>query len=407
MTSRKRQPGTRLCWATLLFLLTIAPSIGWGQATAPLPPAAQEAFDKGITAAREQGYLVAIRYLQDARKLAPQAPQIYRSLGAVEAKIPGRELRAIAWYGAYLAAFPNAPDAAEVIKEIGRLEVKSQIYISGLIKSVQDAASQMSGDNESGDKSRNLKDVADLWLESGDIASAEKTTELIRFAHFKSLALIDIAEAKIRAGDLAGAKITFASALKCADLIAAEPSFGIQSSATTKSRRQAGIAIAQAKSGDIAGAQKTADLIKDVHKAYAQRDIAEAQAKGGDIAGALKTADLIQDADLKKQAQEAIAEAQTKASNTYATNPTRQSTSAPPVQSVITASDWLKKLDDGDKSNDCPLNTGPFLDLAGYLKSLPPSNDPSTVFRPLHEIARKIVTAQNVITGILKQQAKP
>ncbi len=112
-------------------------------APAPLPPAAQEAFDKGIMAAKEGGYLVAIRYLQDARKIAPRAPQIFRSMGAVEAKIPGRELRAIAWYGAYLAAIPNAPDAAEVKKEIVRLEVKGQINISGLIKSVEDAANQI------------------------------------------------------------------------------------------------------------------------------------------------------------------------------------------------------------------------------------------------------------------------
>jgi hypothetical protein len=99
-------PGPRWGWAALILFLVLAPFAGWAQGTvpAPLPPAAQVAFDKGITAAKEGGYVLAIRYLQEARKLAPQAPQIFRSLGAVEAKIPGRELRAIAWYSAYLAA---------------------------------------------------------------------------------------------------------------------------------------------------------------------------------------------------------------------------------------------------------------------------------------------------------------
>jgi hypothetical protein len=51
------------------------------------------------------------------------------------------------------------------------------------------------------------------------------------------------------------------------------------------------------------------------------------------------------------------------------------------------------------------LNADPFLDLAGYLKTLPPSDDPQKVFNALYEPAAKLVKAQNVIDQMLKQQA--
>jgi hypothetical protein len=90
-------------------LLTLAACLSFAQplaalaqttATAPLPPAAQEALDKGIIAAKVPDYLLAIRFFEDARKLAPDAPIIYLNLGLAESRIPGRELRAIAWFGA-------------------------------------------------------------------------------------------------------------------------------------------------------------------------------------------------------------------------------------------------------------------------------------------------------------------
>ena len=51
------------------------------------------------------------------------------------------------------------------------------------------------------------------------------------------------------------------------------------------------------------------------------------------------------------------------------------------------------------------MNADLFLDLAGYLKSLPPSDDPQKVFKALHDTAERLVKAQNVIDQMLKQQA--
>lgn len=481
---------------------------------APLPPAAQEAFDKGIMAAREQGFLVAIRYLQEARKLAPHAPQIFRSLGAVEAKIQGRELRAIAWYGAYLSALPNAPDAVEVKKEIGRLEVKSQIQISNLIKSVQDAA-QASGDNKdlalvylaelwakAGDIEMALKTseqnqtrkgqadpkIVQVQLEAGDIAGAQRTANLIKDSPFYLYqAQLAIAESQIITNDIAGAKVTLAAALKTADL------FKMPWSAFDKSRAETAIAeaqikvadikgaqktlvsalksaesiesvslrgylyiaMAQLKTGDIAGAQKITELIPDGYeKSDAQKAIAKAQVKDGDMAGAQKTlasaqrtiaqlkdagvrnarlrinagnqlevgdiagaqqtADLIQEKERKSDSLKDIAKAKELAKaglpypSLYAGSSIRPSkldtqSQKPPV---IKVSDWLDKLDEGRIYVKCPLNTGPFLDLAYHLKSLPPSNHPYNVFMSLRETAETIVNAQIVIQQMLKQKGQ-
>lgn len=486
---------------------------------APLPPAAQETFDKGIMAAREQGYLVAIRYLQEARKQAPQAPQIFRSLGAVEAKISGRELRAMAWYGAYLAALPQAPDAAEVKNEIGRLEVKSQIHTSNFIKTVQDAA-QVSGDNKdlalvylaglwakAGDIEMALKtaeqsqtrkgqgelEIVKVQLEAGDIAGAQRSANFIKDSpFFLNQAQLAIAETQITANDIAEAKITLAAARRTADL------FEMPWSAFDKSRAETAIAEAQIKvadiagarqtlasalksaenieqislrgyfyiaqaqlnAGDIAGAQKTTQLIPDGYeKSDALKAIAKAQVKDGDMAGAQKTldsvrrtvallkdagvrsarlsinvwnqlevgdiagaqqtADLIQEKDRKADSQKDIAKAKElataglpypshSASSIRSSKLETQSPKLPaaPVQPVITVSDWLKKLDESSKYDKCPLNTGPFLDLAYHLKSLPPASHPYNVFGSLHDIAKTIVDAQNVITGMLKQEAR-
>jgi len=477
---------------------------------APLSPAAQEAFDKGIMAAREQGFLVAIRYLQDSRKIAPQAPQIFRSLGAVESKIPGRELRAIAWYGAYLAALPNAPDAAEVKKEIVRLEVKSEINTSALISSVRDAASLVPIGK--GAWPYNLSNMAKLWAEvgdtaqalktasligdevfrcstlsqiagaqakAGDIAGALKTADLIWRADYKSQAQSAIAEVQIYAGDIAGAKKTLVSALKTANLIEGEASSEPQST-IAKAQAEAGdiagaqktagliqvqhyrssanlyIATAQANSGDIAGAQKIADRIPIMfYRSMAQMAIAEVQAKNGDIADAQKTVNLIEDGNDASSAQSAIASAQANSGDIAGAQKTADSipiiyykgvahraiaevqakngdfagalktanliqdttwkkgahsfiaaTQAKAVIANAAVFEWLKKLDDDNKSNDCPLNTEPFLDLAGYLKSLPSSDVPQKVFDSLYEVARKIVRAQNIIHLMLKKEAK-
>jgi tetratricopeptide (TPR) repeat protein len=260
--------------AALLFILTAV------QLRAELPPEAQEAMKKGIIAAKQQDYLLAVRYFQDARKIAPDAPEIFFNLGLAESKIPSRELRAIAWFGAYLAATTNAPNAAAVKDQIDALDIKSQSNISHIIQSAQDAASKLSQPDSFWGQ------VAGFWAESGDFTAALKTVDLIPFSYNKIYALVGIAKVQINAGDRVGGQQTLASARKIGDLT---QNTDWHYSGGQSSAYQA-IAEAQAEAGDIAGAQNTAELIQEAYvKCQAQIAIAKAQTKAGDIAGANQT----------------------------------------------------------------------------------------------------------------------
>jgi len=139
---------------------------------AELLPEAQAAVKKGIIAAKEQEWQIAIQSFQDARKLAPDAPEVYYNLGLAESRIPGRELRAIAWFGAYLAATSNTSNATAVDDFISGLQIKNEGNLSRLIKSVQDAAGQ-TGQNKAND----LITVGGLWAEAGDMTAAGKIVE--------------------------------------------------------------------------------------------------------------------------------------------------------------------------------------------------------------------------------------
>ncbi|MDP1953635.1 MAG: tetratricopeptide repeat protein [Polaromonas sp.] len=390
----------RLLMVTLCFNLA-QPFAAQAQTsdTAPLPPAAQEALDKGIIAARVPDYLLAIRYFDEARKLAPQAPVVFLNMGLAESRVPGRELRAMAWFGAYLSAYPDAPNAVAVKEQINVLEVRNRSNVLRLIKTVQDAANRISDQDVADKKSGSTKEgmmlgkspakvyqLPHLWVKAGDIASAQKAAELIQVEDdisLKSEAQWVIAKAQLQAGDIAGA-------LKTANLI----QYPFWKSATQKAIAQAQLAVAQT------------------------------QAMAGNVVGAQKTADLIQNAEYRDAALSFITKTKTRAANSE-----QQSTAGTqPIQPVIPISDWLNKLDDDNKRNNCPLNTNRFLDLSGYLKSLPPpdypaspifvhaaggrvlplppSGDSRRVLESLYETVEKLLDAQNVISGMLKQQAK-
>ncbi|MDI1320867.1 MAG: hypothetical protein PSW75_11850 [bacterium] len=239
------------------------------QTTAPsLPPAAQEALSKGVIAAKVPDYLLAIRYFEEARKLAPDAPIIYLNLGLAESKIPGRELRAMAWFGAYLAASPAAANAAAVKEQIAVLDVKNLGDLSRLIRTAEDAAKQFVDDSS---RDLALLYVAELWAQSGDFEMAFEVVDSIKDASRKSQTHYLIAEVQVKAGDIPDAQRT-AGSIK---------------DAYYKTRAQAAIAKAQAEAGNIAGAQNSANSIgKSAMKSRALRSIAIAQSKAQDFAGA-------------------------------------------------------------------------------------------------------------------------
>lgn len=325
-------------------------------ATAPLPaslsPGAQQALKGGVTAEQRQDYGLAIRYFQDARTLAPRNPETYKDLALAESKIPGQELRAIAWFGAYLAVNPDAKNEPGVKEQIDVLVVRSRSNISRLIKAMHDAASQ-TGPNQG----FQLGQIAGLWAEAGDVTAAMKAADSIQDPYDKDVALDNVAEGQIKAGD-------------------------------------------------IAGALKTNDSIKDVYvKSLMQKSIAEAQVMTGDLAGAKKTADLIQDAHWRSEAQRSIADAQARAGSS-SNSASALAIARAPVQPAIlsiTVYDWLNRLDDSSIDDECALDADPFLDLAAYLTSQN-TDDSRQVFYTLYDTAEQLVKAQNVIQKMLEQQ---
>ena len=105
----------------------------------------------------------------------------------------------------------------------------------------------------------------------------------------------EIANAQVKAGDMAGAQ---ASAATITDIF-------------EKATLLRLIAKTQAEAGDVAGAKATAATIADTcDKVGALQDIAEAQAKAGDLAGAKATAATITSAEAQSRALRAIARAQ-------------------------------------------------------------------------------------------------
>ena len=242
-----------------------------------MPPDAEAAVSRGIRAAKQDhDYLLAIRYFQEARALVPvppDAPGIFLNLGLAEAKLPGRELRAIGWLAAYLSTKPNATNEAAVREEIRVLGASNRRNLLHLIRVFQKEADQTRFSNP--------------WL--------------------KSLAWADLARDQSMAGDVAGAREIFAKELGTAPFIqnVAGRSFAF----STIAEAQAMAAAAQAARGEVAGAKETfasalnsADSVEDTvlaQKGYTRAHIAKNQFAAGDLVGALQTAALIEDTTAK------------------------------------------------------------------------------------------------------------
>lgn len=137
----------------LLAATELPPALAQDTSPKSMPPEAQEAMRKGVIAAKSQDYLLAIRYFEAARKVAPYAPapEIFFNLGLAESKLPGRELRSIAWFGCYLAVSPNAPYTAAIKEQIGQLEAKSRSNIEHLLAGLKQMASKVPTDDRLSD----------------------------------------------------------------------------------------------------------------------------------------------------------------------------------------------------------------------------------------------------------------
>ena len=416
----------QIAWGIILFanFLTVTP------VHAELSPEAQAAMKKGFLAAKEQEWEVAIKNFQEALKTAPNAPEVFYNLALAESKIPGREQRAIVCFGAYLAANPNAPNAAAVNEFISGLEIKSEGNISRLLKTLQAAANQiptryevsMSGEKMEVQKEGALARVAKLYALSGDgnkaadiaieskidlnrmvdsgvigtmiwdggeggISGAKRLLSMAADGYWKELngtyIYGEIAEQEAKSGDIAGA---------WRDLNSMPHK---NNGATIQHKVKVLIAIAKTQfiAGNKESSWKTLLQAKDVidtrDASGASFDdeakaLAEAQIKSGDSTNAQITASLIQRKDLKSSALAARSQ--------YTTE-----------SQPIGVNDWYMCL--AGYGPGCAVDAPVFLDPGTYFKSLP-SEDPTKYFDALKETAEKVIGVQNTIDRMLKQQAK-
>lgn len=260
-------------FAVALFFVVVigSPTFVCSQ-TVSLPPAAQEALDNGILAAKVPDYVLAVRYFEAARKIAPDAPVIYFNLGLAESKMPGRELRAICWFSAYLAAEPNASNAGSIREQIAMLRIKSQSDLAKLLRTLEDSTQKddiklseviellaASGDFEnalrlavlpSGEYFRAdaLRVIAVEQAKAGDMTEGLKTISSIQVPIYQNKAFLDIADLQHDQGDVTGLERSLASAQRAVEQIS-EPS--------QKCDELSHLARFQIKIGDLAGARNT------------------------------------------------------------------------------------------------------------------------------------------------------
>ncbi len=269
---------------TLLVFLSALAFPFLARAAGELKPEAQELFDRAMAAVEEKQWLVAISYFERAQRIDERAPQILMNLGLAESMIPGRELRSLAWFRAYLAAHPNAANADAVRKECTKLEVRVESAVRKLAEDARRFIPQLKGSGPEVEPGRRLNSA-------------------------RSVAYRKVGEALAMAGDFAGAKqiarlVQDPSGLEqdygCKNL--GEPAWCDENRFGVQDTLLARIVEEQAAARDFAGALDTLRQLKrkpapgqwvemGVLEAYKQ--LAIAQAKAGDFAGAQKTIEAI------------------------------------------------------------------------------------------------------------------
>lgn len=273
-----------------------------------LPGAADVALQQGIAAANAGDFPEAVRHFDSARRLAPDCPLPRLYLGQAEARIRGRELRAICWFRAYLAAVPRASERRAIMAEIAALQDRSTGLLHDLLAALTAAADALPapGDHEAANPDGPARDnalatVAVLWARVGDEEKALERAGLVTNAFVRSFAESRIAEGIAATGDMSAGRRIAAQAV------------GTAASSPRRDRRDtafARAAIALTNLGDTAGAQAVTARIEDARqRCQAQVMMARALANAGDTAGAVAAAEHIPVAFYRASAQAAIARA--------------------------------------------------------------------------------------------------
>ncbi len=120
----------------LVFSLQVLPSFAQEEA---LPLDLQKKFEKGLAAAEQNSWKIAIKYFKEILDNNPFYFPAYFNMALAHEKA-GDELAAIAYFKGYLHHGAAAEDRAQVEKEITRLEVAVEAKIEKIMKQAEEAA---------------------------------------------------------------------------------------------------------------------------------------------------------------------------------------------------------------------------------------------------------------------------
>lgn len=213
-------------------------------------PEVKKVMRYGLAAAKQQEWSVAIKYFGKARESAPYSPEVLFNLALANDSAGGRELLAIAWFHAFLAAAPGAANAEQVRDRIVELSVKVEANAAKLIVKAREAAGHVP----------DLL-VTDYQWEAG--------RQPLRFLAYRYLAI-----GQAETGDIAGAIVTAERITKYLVPIIrpmghvhqpGEPKTHYMDGTRGREKAFRGIALALGKTGDIAGALAIAERISDPH----------------------------------------------------------------------------------------------------------------------------------------------
>lgn len=306
----------------------------------PLPAEVDVPFKKGLMAAGIPDYPLAIRHFEDAVRAAGStaAPVAYFNLGVAESKIAGREARAIAWFGAYLASAPSTTKRAAVLSEIETLSVRLESLVSQVVRQAQEVhQATWAGKRPvagSYDCMHGFETLVEFWARIGDAQAAWRAAEAIPgcqesmeslrgkyvagalskaarvLAEEDQLAKAIETAARIKEADdpeaLAEALVAIGRAQTSQNKAAAKATLASAHAVVTRSEQsETGsktwltytldrLVQARAEADDIVGARATLDRLnardRQRRPGLPEKAIALAQARSGDVTGAIQTA---------------------------------------------------------------------------------------------------------------------
>lgn len=206
-----KNPSSRFALSLIVVVLQSACFV-WAQSqqSETLPPAAQAALDKGLAAAKQEQWTIAIQSLDQARQLAPKTPVILFNQALAESRVPGRELRSIVLFKAYLAAAPNATNAAAVKDQITNLQIKVDGTIESIFEQARDIVPKLP--NTPNDRYWAWKDLIETKARLGDVNGARQMTPACGDA-FQYQCEADLSSIQAELRDFSGAKSTLQDAV--------------------------------------------------------------------------------------------------------------------------------------------------------------------------------------------------